>query len=96
MLENGSHFMRRQICWVVRLEDGAKREIRVAIRGGEIKWQFQRSGEDFWDYGSPPSKGDWDALLERVSSRHQRRNATPADLELVRRQHELATAASQS
>jgi hypothetical protein len=84
--------MHRQICWVDRAEDGVKREVRVAIQRQEIKWQFKRSDEERWDYTSPPTKDDWDELLEKVFNRHQRRNATQADLEFVRRQHELATA----
>lgn len=88
--------MHRQICWVERLGDGVKREVRVAIQRQEIKWQFKRSDEERWDYTSAPSRDDWDTLLERVSNRHQRRNATFEDLEFVRRQHELATAAGRS
>jgi hypothetical protein len=85
--------MHRQICWVDRLEGGVKREVRVEIHRQDIKWQFKRSDQERWDYTSPPSKEDWDGLLERVFNRQQRRNATLADLESVRRLHAAATAA---
>ena len=77
--------MHRQICWVDRLEEGVKREIRVTIQRGEIKWQFKRSDEERWDYDGPPSREDWDSLLEKVENRYQRRTASYEDLELVRR-----------
>lgn len=50
--------MHRQICWVERLGDGVKREVRVAIQRQEIKWQFKRSDEERWDYTSAPSRDD--------------------------------------
>lgn len=84
--------MHRQICWMDKAEDGVKREVRVEIQRQEIKWQFKRADEERWNYKLPPSKEDWDALLERVFNRHQRRNATLADMEFVRRQHAAATA----
>jgi hypothetical protein len=84
--------MHRQICWVDRLEDGIKREVRVTVLRGEVKWQFKLATEERWDYKSPASRDDWDSLLQRVENRHQRRNATLADLELVRRLHREALA----
>lgn len=77
--------MHRQICWVDRLEDGVKREVRVTIQRGEIKWQFKRSDEERWVYAAPPSTEDWALLIEKVENRYQRRTASYGDLELVRR-----------
>jgi hypothetical protein len=80
--------MRRQICWVEKLEDGVKREVRVSFPGGgQIKWQFKRSDSDKWDYTSPPSSCDWDSLLVRSEGRYTRRRMPLPDLELVRKLH---------
>lgn len=79
--------MHRQICWTERLDDGVKRDIRVTVRNGVIKWQFKADTEERWDYTSPPTPADWDSLLERVENRYQRRNVSFADCQLVRRCH---------
>jgi hypothetical protein len=77
--------MIRQICWVERQPDGIKREVRVAFHGGRIKWQFKRADRPAWDYDSPADASDWDALLQRVEDRYQRRNVAYKDVELTRR-----------
>jgi hypothetical protein len=77
--------MRRQICWDERLEDGTRREIRVAVQGRALKWQFKLSTSDRWDYDSPPTAADWDGLVERMENRYRRRNIAHDDLVLVQR-----------
>jgi len=77
--------MHRQICWNERGDDGIKREVRVTVRHGAVKWQFKPETDDRWDYTTPPTSGDWDNLLERVENRYQRRNISFDDRELVRR-----------
>ena len=76
--------MQRQVCWIERLEDGTKREVRVGIHGGAVKWQFKLSTDERWDYDTPPSVADWSNLLERMENRYQRRNVAYGDLERVR------------
>jgi hypothetical protein len=78
--------MMRQVCWNERLEDGVRREVRVAVQRGQVKWQFKRTDEEHWDYTTPPTRADWDALVERMEDRYQRRNVSHDDLELVRRE----------
>jgi Fe-S cluster assembly scaffold protein SufB len=70
-----------------RTEDGVKRETRVTIARDQVKWQFKLDTEERWDYSTPASAEDWDTLLEKVENRYSRRNATHADLLLVRRLH---------
>lgn len=79
--------MQRQVCWVEKLEDDAKREVRVGVQGGQVKWQFKLSTELKWDYNTPPTLADWDNFMERMENRYQRRNIKLSDLELVRRLH---------
>ena len=78
--------MRRQICWVEKLDDGIKREVRVSFEGGsKIKWQFKKSDTPEWDYDSTPTSEDWDALVLRSEGRYNRRRMPFSDLELVRK-----------
>jgi len=82
--------MLRQICWKERDEEGLRREIRVAVQRSQVKWQFWSEATDRWDYDSPPSAADWDALLERMENRYQRRNVSFDDLQLVRQARDQA------
>ena len=76
--------MRRQICWMERMPEGGKREVRVTFLGRRLKWQFLASDGANWDYDTPPGAADWDSLLARMEARYQRRNVPYADLERVR------------
>lgn len=77
--------MRRQVCWVEKLEDGVRREIRVSFPGGrKLKWQFKRSDSPLWDYDSPPSAEDWAQLLERAEHRYNRRRMPISDVDLIK------------
>ena len=70
----------REIAWVERLEDGIKREVRVNLEGRKLKWQFKRADQERWDYDSPPTAHDWDAFLERMEHRCQRRRGVDDEL----------------
>jgi len=76
--------MMRQVCWIEKLDDGVKRDVRVAVERGQVKWQFKRSDEDRFDYTTPPTSEDWDQFLERMENRYQRRNVSFDDLQLAR------------
>tara|TARA_B100000809_G_scaffold235138_1_gene253138 strand:- start:567 stop:818 length:252 start_codon:yes stop_codon:yes gene_type:complete len=56
--------MRQKISWTGREADGVKREVRVEITAGSMKWQFKRKDQPAWDYDSPPCRDDWDELEE--------------------------------
>lgn len=86
-----ARIMLRQICWKERNEEGIRREIRVTVQRGQVKWQFKAEDQDRWDYDGPPSTEEWDSLLERMENRYQRRNVSFDDLSLVRREHARAT-----
>lgn len=78
--------MKRDIEWIEKLGDGAKRKVRVRFPGhGRIKWQFKRSDDEQWDYDSPPSAADWSMLEEKIDALYQRRRAPYKDLELVKK-----------
>jgi hypothetical protein len=82
--------MQRQICWIDRQEDGARREIRVTVLRDRLKWQFKLEDEERWDYTSQPSPADWDELMKKVENRYHRRTASHANLTMVKRLYEEA------
>lgn len=78
--------MKADIEWVDRLDDGVKRKVRITFLGkGKMKWQSKRSDEEYWDYDTPPSSADWEALEDKVSSLYNRRRIAFKHLELVRK-----------
>lgn len=78
--------MKRHIEWVEKLDGGVKRKVRISFPGrGQVKWQFKRSDEDAWDYDSPPTLDDWEALEEKLSGGYNRRRVPFEMLDLVRK-----------
>ena len=78
--------MKKNIEWYVRIDGGVKRTVRVSFPGKSlVKWQFKRSDGEGWDYDSPPSSYDWDALEEKLEGLYNRRRAPYETLELVRK-----------
>ena len=76
--------MKRDIEWVEKLEDGIRRKIRVTFPGhGQIKWQFKRSDEEFWDYDAAPTEEDWAMLEGKIDALYHRRRAPFKYLQLV-------------
>ncbi len=61
--------MKQSICWTERSENGVKREVRVEVAAGGIRWQFKRFDEATWDYDSEPDADDWDKLEEILERR---------------------------
>lgn len=79
--------------WTEKLEDRVKRKVRITFVGHDgIKFQFKRSDEEMWDYDTPPSPEDWEALEEKVDTLYHRRRQPFKHLELVRK---LRTKAAQ-
>ena len=62
--------MKLHLEWVDRLDGGVRRKVRVTFPGkGKVKWQFQLSDREGWDYDSPPTPDDWETLEERLEGR---------------------------
>ena len=79
------YFMKADIEWTERLDDGVKRKIRITFLGkGKMKWQTKRSDEERWDYDTPPTPEDWEALETKTESLYNRRRIPFKNLELVR------------
>jgi len=72
--------------WVEKLENRVKRTVRITFEGHDkIKWQFKRSDEEFWDYDTPPSADDWEALEEKIDALYHRRRQPYKHVELVKK-----------
>ena len=83
--------MKADIEWSDRPEPGVKRKIRVTFTGSTgIKWQFKRSDEELWDYDTPPTADDWDALEDKVNGLYNRRRIPYKRVELVQRLKQTA------
>lgn len=64
--------MKTPICWKERCDDGVKREVRVEVAQGSIKWQFKRADEGDWSRDQEPDLDDWDSLEEVLERRAAR------------------------
>jgi len=79
--------MQNPINWFERLENGAKREVQVTVARQKVVWAFRILGEDNWEKNTQPTAEHWDALLQKMKDRYQRRRATELDFRLVSRLH---------
>ena len=78
--------VKRNLEWTDRLEDGTKRKVRVSFPGkGKVRWQFQLSDREGWDYDSPPTPEDWENLEDTLEGLYRRRRAKYELLESVRK-----------
>lgn len=78
--------MKADIEWVEKLDDGVKRKIRITFTGKTLmKWQTKRSDEDMWDYDTPPSPEDWQAIEEKIDTLYHRRRQPYKHVELVKK-----------
>lgn len=85
--------MKADLEWTERLEDRTKRKVRITFIGhDQIKWQFKRSDEEFWDYDTPPTPEDWEALEDKVDALYHRRRQPFKHLELVKKLRHKALA----
>lgn len=84
--------MKADLEWVEKLDSRIKRKVRITFVGHDrIKWQFKRSDEDLWDYDTPPTTEDWEALENKIDALYVRRRAPYKHVELVKKlKHEAA------
>lgn len=83
--------MKADIEWVEKLDDGVKRKVRITFLGhDQVKWQFKRADEEYWDYDTPPTPDDWAALEDKMAALYNRRRTSFKKLELVRKLNKKA------
>ena len=85
--------MHNRHAWVVRTDDGLKREIRVVKTDGSWRFQSKRVDEERWTYYDEPPEADLEEFREVLYRKYQRRRAAYedvvwADRELARRRQE--------
>jgi hypothetical protein len=85
--------MHNRHAWIVRTENGLKREIRAIKTAGSWRFQAKRADEQLWTYYDEPLVSDLEQFREIISRKYQRRRAAYEDLvwadrELDRRRHE--------
>jgi len=75
--------------WMVRDEDGVKREIRVIKEAGLWRFQTKRDDTEIWTYydnkKTKPPVADVESLLEVLERKYQRRRASYGDLQLAKK-----------
>ncbi|MDF7798449.1 hypothetical protein P4C99_03195 [Pontiellaceae bacterium B1224] len=78
--------MKADIEWVDKLDDGVKRKVRITFTGKtQMKWQTKRSDEEMWDYDTPPTAEDWDAIEEKIDILYHRRRQPYKRVELIKK-----------
>ena len=74
--------------WIVRDEDGVKREIRVIKEAGLWRFQTKRNDAATWTYydnkKTKPPASDIESFLEVLDRKYRRRRASHSDIELAR------------
>ncbi len=75
--------------WIVRDEDGVKREIRVIKEASLFRFQTKRTDAEIWTYfdnkKSKPSPSDVESLIEVLERKYQRKRAPYSDLQLAKK-----------
>ena len=74
--------------WIIRDEDGVKREIRVIKEAGLWRFQTKRDDAEIWTYfdnkKTHPSAADVESLLEVLERKYRRRRASHGDIQLAK------------
>jgi hypothetical protein len=78
--------MHNKHAWVVRTEEGLKREVRVIKGGGSWRFQSKRSDEASWNYFDEPPLEDLAVFREVLFRKYQRRRAAYEDVQWADRE----------
>jgi hypothetical protein len=75
--------------WIVRDEDGVKREIRVIKEAGLFRFQTKRADAEAWTYfdnkKTKPSAHDIESLIGVLERKYQRKRTPYSDLLLAKK-----------
>jgi len=75
--------------WMVRDDDGVKREIRVIKEAGLWRFQTKRDDVEVWTYfdnrKTRPSAADIESFIEVLERKYRRRRASHGDIQLARK-----------
>ena len=75
--------------WIVRDEDGVKREIRVIKEASLFRFQTKRADAESWTYfdnkKTKPNPQDIESLIEVLERKYQRKRTPYSDLMLAKK-----------
>jgi hypothetical protein len=80
--------MHNRHAWIIRTDEGLKREVRVIKTGGSWRFQSKRADEERWTYHAQPLMADLEEFREILFRKYQRRRAAYEDV--LWADHELA------
>ena len=85
--------MHNRHAWVVRTNEGLKREVRVIKAAGSWRFQAKRADDERWTYYDEPPVADLEEFREILFRKYQRRRVAYedvlwADRELARRRQD--------
>jgi len=72
--------MHNRHAWVVRCNDGVKREVRVIKIGGSWRFQSKRADQERWNYYEEPLIADLEEFRQILFRKYQRRRAAYEDV----------------
>jgi hypothetical protein len=78
--------MHNKHAWIVRTEEGLKREVRVIKAGGSWRFQAKRSDQVCWSYFDEPPLEDLEEFREILFRKYQRRRAAYEDVQWAERE----------
>jgi hypothetical protein len=73
--------MHNKHAWIVRTEEGLKREVRVTKAGGSWRFQSKRADQGCWSYFDEPPLEDLEEFREILFRKYQRRRAAYEDVQ---------------
>ena len=78
--------MHNRHAWVVRTDEGLKREVRVIKEGGSWRFQSKRADQERWTYYDEPPVVDLEEFREVLFRKYQRRRAAYEDVQWAERE----------
>ena len=78
--------MHNRHAWIVRTNEGLKREVRVIKAAGSWRFQSKRADEGFWSYYNEPPLEDLEEFREVLFRKYQRRRAAYEDVQWAERE----------
>jgi hypothetical protein len=78
--------MHNRHAWVVRTDEGLKREVRVIKAAGSWRFQSKRADEGCWSYYNEPPLEDLKEFREVLFRKYQRRRAAYEDVQWAERE----------
>ena len=80
----GNELMRDKVGWKVVTDEGVKRDIVASRTRNEWSFRYQEGRADEWHEIKKPTLEHWEALLDLLERKYQRRRCAWRDVEQVK------------